>query len=132
MNIHPDFKNKKILQYVADLIINYGYEHYSDLSDADKEGLTALLIEANPYETDSIIDSHVVAYFCKSLNGTADDNENFLQIIKAKSVDYYEKTMELLFEYVNDDYESQRNEWLDFAAKHGDSDQAYDQYRDSL
>lgn len=40
--------------------------------------------------------------------------------------------MELLFEYVHDDYQSSRNEWLDFAAKNGDPDQAYDQYRDSL
>lgn len=82
MNIHPDFKNKNILQYIADLIINYEYDHYLDLSDADKEGLVALLIAANPTETDFITDTQTIAYFCKSLSGTSNDDENFYTFSK--------------------------------------------------
>lgn len=134
-NIHPDYKTKKILGYIADLITEYDYDTYSDLSESDLFGLVTLLNEAGGRidelsfisETDGIM-----ALFRKSLTGNIQDNENFLDAIKTGALEYYEHTMKSLFDYVYRDYQQSRHEWLDYVAKHGDPDQAYDQYRETI
>lgn len=138
MSIHPDYRNKKILNYVTDLIIDYDYNHYADFSQADKEGLVALLIDADGRMdefcciTDSTHSDETINLFKKALDGTQEDNERFLEAIKANAVHYYDRVMEELFYDVLSDYEQARHEWLDYMAKHGDPDEAYDRYREGL
>jgi hypothetical protein len=135
-NIHPDYKTKKILGYIADLIIEYGYDNYADLSESDLHGLVVLLNEAGgTIDELSFIsegNSGIMSLFRKSLVGNIQDNENFLDALKTSAIQYYEHTMESLFNYVHRDYQQSRREWLDHAAKYGDPDAAYDQYRETL
>lgn len=135
---NPIYRTKKVLTFIADLIIDYDYDHYYDLSEDDKAELTALLSEAagRDGEHEFIVESdnldQTIGYFRKALAGTREDDEKFLEIIKKNAIRYYENSMETLFNYVLDDYRHERNEWLDYVAKHGDPDEAYDRYREGL
>lgn len=133
--IHSDFKTKKILRFIADLIVDYDYKSYDDLSDADKSMLTAYLIEAagRSGETECIVESahfdQTINLFKKSLIGTKEDDENFLEAIKSNAIDYYEHTMQALFDYVLTDYQTSRMEWLEDIAKYGNPDDIDENYR---
>lgn len=138
-HIHPDFKTKKILGYVADLIIEYNYNNYEELHDQDKYALAAMLLEAAGRDgelefltehsyPEILIDKFRIAL----LSDKKEDNETFIFYAKEQAVEYYEHTMKSLFDYVHNDYQQERKEWIDFAAKHGDPDQAYDLYKENL
>jgi hypothetical protein len=135
---NPIYKTKKVLTYIADLIIDYDYDHYFDLSEHDKAQLASLLSESagSQSEHDFIFESDnldkTISYFRKALCGTAIDDENFLEVIKKNAIDYYDRSMEELFNYVWDHYRSERNEWSDAVAKNGNPDEAYDQLKDNL
>ncbi len=137
MTIHPDFKTKKILTFIADLIISYDYNSYDDLAESDKSTLAALMNEAGGRDDELSFlvegDTRVfLALFRKSLTGLPEDKENLMEALKDQAVQYYDYTMHQLFDYVINDYESSRKEWLDHMAKHGDPDQATDFYLEGL
>lgn len=137
-HIHPDFKSKKVLTYIADLIIEYGYDHYYDMSEGDKAGLAVLLNQQGGRSdefsciTQGAHSDQIINAFRKSLNGDREDDINFLETIKENVINYYDYTMKCLFDYVNEDFRLAKNEWLDHLAKEGDPDQAYDKYRENL
>lgn len=133
-NIHPDYKTKKVLTFVADLIIEYDYDTYDDLSESDLLSFASLLNEAGGVIDElSFIseDSHTTMESFRNYL-TSNNSENFLDAIKTSALHYYEHTMKSLFNYVYSDYQQSRREWLDHTAKYGDPDAAYDQYRESL
>lgn len=136
--VNPIFKTKKIKLFLADLIHDYQCDHYSKLSYSDKCELVALILEAlgNGNNHEFFVESNdldcTITLFKKSLNGTFQDNENFLDAIKEQAVKYYEETMTTLFSYALDDYEKSVHEWKDYIGKYGDSDQAYDAYKEQL
>ena len=133
-NIHPDYKTKKVLTFVADLIIEYQYDTYNDLSESDLFHFAALLNEAGGVIDElSFIseDSHTTMESFRNYL-TTNNSENFLDAIKTSALHYYDHTMKSIFNYVYSDYQQSRREWIDHAAKYGDPDIAYDQYRESL
>lgn len=138
MNIHPDYMDKKVLTFVADLIIEESYDSYSDLDETDKMALASLLIEAGgrddefSFLTNSSDSEQLINALRKALDGTSTDNQTLIDIIKDNVVEYYDNTMEKLFIYVMRDYECSKREWLDHLAKQGDPDEAYDRYRETL
>lgn len=138
MTINPIYRTKKILGAIADFIINYDYNTYSDLTDQDKGVIVALLIEASgrSNEYNCIIESNhadqTINFFRAALMGSSDDDHRFLDIIKTNAIEYYDETIHNLFNYVYEDYQSSKREWLDYAAKHGDPDAAYDKYRETI
>lgn len=124
MNIHPCFKTKKIFQYIADLLIEYNYDSYSDLSESDKSGLLILLIEAagRGSEAECITESthfDQLIYYLKQtlLNDTSENREKLAEVIKDNAIEYYDHTMKNLFEYVYGDYKQERKEWLENIGK---------------
>lgn len=136
--VNPIFKTKKVRQYIADLINDYDYDNFSDLSHSDKCEFAALLIEAagRDGEHECVVESNdldqIIGHLKKALTGTHDDDENLVFIMKDAAVRYYTDTMhELFYEGLND-YECERREWMDYVAKHGDPDEAYDRYREGL
>jgi len=136
-NIHPDYKTKKVLTFVADLIIAYEYDSYDDLSENDLFSFIALLNEAGGVIDElSFIseDSYTTMdSFRKYLTNNDRENlANFLDALKTSALHYYEHTMKSIFNYVYSDYQQSRREWIDHATKYGDPDAAYDQYRESL
>lgn len=136
--INPIFQTKKVRQYIADLIMDYDYDGYGDLSYADKCEFSALLIEASgkSSEHECIVESNhldqLMGALKKSLCGTQDDDENLLYILKENTVNYFNETMEALFEDNFENFQQERREWIDYVAKHGDPDEAYDRYREGL
>lgn len=135
---NPIYKTKKILTYVADLISEYGYDHYDDLSESDKSYLASLLSESAGVigEPDFIVESDhfdkTLLYFRKALCGTASDDEKFLEVIKKNAIDYYDRSMEELFNYVLYQYRNERHECGDYIVKKDNADDLYDSYKDSL
>ena len=137
INVHPEFYTKPIRQYISDLIHEYGYTHYIDLSTGDKAKLASLLIDAagkDGYECiiESTNSDQTLEVFKKSLSGTNDDDEIFLETIKSNAINYYDAIMNTLFNEMMAEYISERNEWMDYVAKQTDPDAAYEQYRRNL
>lgn len=136
--VNPIFKTKKVRQYIADLIIDYDYTSFSDLTHADKCEFAGLLIEAagRSGEHECLTESNdldqTIGALRKSLLGGYEDDENLLFILKDNTVRYYNETMHALFDDGFEDYQSERREWIDYTAKHGDPDEAYDRYREGL
>lgn len=136
--LNPIFKTKKVRQYIADLIMDYDYKCYGDLSNSDKCEFAALLIEASgkDSEHECIVESNdldqLIGALRKALSGTYEDDENLLFILKENTVNYFNLTMEALFEDGFQNFEQERREWMDYVAKHGDPDEAYDRYREGL
>lgn len=138
-NINPCFKTKKILHFVADLIVSYDYTSYFDLSDDAKQEFTAELIEAagRPGEAECINESanfdQLINSLKKSLKcGSKDNDLILLETIKNNAVEYYESTMEAIFNYVHEDYTAERNEWMDTLSNNGDPDEIYASYLEGL
>ena len=138
MNIHPSFRDTKILAHIADLIIDYKYHNYNDLTDEDKLPLVALLIKASGHSdefnwiTENVHSDQTINSFIKLLEGQKEAEFIFLETIKSNAIDYYDSILKALFEYVYEDYVQSRYEWLDKMAKEGDPDMAHDQYRNNL
>jgi len=138
-HIHPCFKTKEVLQYIAGLIIDYNYKSINDLSDTEKGEFAALLIEASGRlgEAECIVESphfdQTINYLKTALKAdTKENNEKFLMTIKDNAINYYENTMEAIFEYVLADYQQECREWLNHVAKYGDPDTAHDRYLEQL
>lgn len=135
---NPIFKTKKVKQFIADLVIDYDYNCYSDLAYSDKCEFAALLIEASGKnsEHECLVESNdldqLMGALKKSLSGTYEDDENLLFTLKENTVNYFDQTMEALFADGFENFEQERREWIDYVAKNGDSDEAYDRYRESL
>lgn len=136
-SIHPAFKTKKVLSHVADLIIEHGYDYYTDLSEGDKCELAALLNEVGGSDDEFCFltegDNELAAHFRNVLIRPSPTNqESLIETLRDNAIHYYDYTMDALFNYVKDDYKQSRNEWLDHMAKHGDPDKAYDLYRETI
>jgi hypothetical protein len=136
MSIHPDFRSKEILSYIADLISNYGYSHYNDLMDSEKEGLASLLVKVDePYAfiNDYPYSDELLNVFCQAMTSSTKDKDNeLLAVMKSQAINHYDLLMQRLFNHVLDDYQAERNQWLDHASKYGDPDEAYDRYLSQL
>lgn len=129
INIHPDFKSTKILNFIGDLITTYGYKSFNDLSFDEQAEIASLLIEVDdPLEfignTRLITKSISQALNHQTLNS----QENLIETLKTEAVDYYYSIIRSIFDYVLEDYESERKSWLDQLVKQGDPDEAYDRY----
>jgi hypothetical protein len=102
-SVHPIFKTKEVRHFINELIENYHYQDYSQLSESDKAQLASLLIEASGKdgEHECIVESNnfdqTMHYLKKALCGNQKDNQDFLRIIKSNAIHYYENTMESLF-----------------------------------
>jgi hypothetical protein len=131
------FNKRHIKGFVADLITEYGYERFDDISQTDKESLASMLLDAagRDYEFECLSESSnhdlIIGYLKSSLKGDKDANESLLEILKEAPVLYYTNTMEAIFVEVMENYETARREWLDYAAKE-DEDAAYEQFRNNL
>jgi hypothetical protein len=109
--IHPVYKTRKVREYVRELINDYGYKSFSDLSYADKCSFASILMEAcfrnGDHEciTESKDFEKIVICLRKSLSGTSSyqDDENLLYQLKDNAVNYHEETMEALFNDIFDD-----------------------------
>ncbi len=136
--VNPIYKTKKILTFLADLIVDYDYDCYRNLAVCEKAELVALLIEAagKADEANCLINSNdldqIMGFFKQALAGTRRDEQKFLDVMKKNAIAYYDETMESLFDYVLDDYRRERNEWLDTVTKYSDPDEAYEYYRDNI
>ncbi len=135
---NPTYKTKKVKTFLVDLIHDYDYKSYDDLCFSDKCELVSLILEALERNGDheffvesNDMDSTLIA-FRKSLNGTTEDDENFLEAMKEHAVRYYDQSMELLFQEQLDDYLSEKHEWRNYVSKYGDPDDAYDRYREGI
>lgn len=115
-NINPCYLTKKIRSYVSDLICDYGYKSYEQLSYSDKCSFSAFLIDASGKDTEHefLIESrHLdqsIAAFRKALFGDSVDDKKFLMTLKDNTISYFDETMEAIFDYVNED-KWQNDEW---------------------
>lgn len=134
----PCFNTKKVRLFVADLIIDSGYNEIGDLTFDDRCKFAGLLIEAagRAGEHESLLESNdldVIMYnIRKVLTEGHPYHDNLAFILKENSVNYYSEVMEAIFNERLDDLTQERHEWLNYAAKHGDPDQAYDLYRENI
>lgn len=136
--VNPMFKTPKVKQFIAGLIIDYDYNSFSDLSHSDKCEFSALLIDAydkhseHEFLTESNDLDQTISAFKQALRGSGDDDEHFLFVMKDNTVRYYSDIMEALFNDGYDNFKQERHEWVDYMAKHGDPDEAYDRYQEGL
>ncbi len=137
-SINPAYKTKKVLTFLADLIVDYDYDCYKDLAFCEKAELVSLLIEAagKTDEANCLVESNnldqIMGYFKAALAGSRRDDQKFLDIIKKNAIAYYEETMEALFDFALDDYRQERNQWLNDYSKYDDPDDMFEHYRESL
>lgn len=133
LDVNPCFRTKKVLQHIANLIIDYDYTTYYDLSEGDRRELAALLIDAagKDGEYECLVEckdsDQIIAALKLALTNSSNDDA-LIDTIKDAAVDYYDDIMHALFDGVYDDYCQERNEWLDRMAKDGDPDEAYERY----
>lgn len=120
-NIHQDFRSKKILNYVRQLIHAYSYKQFTDLSNGDLCEFVALLIEAGGMTdafnciTDSVHSDQNINLFRAALVGKKDANETFIDTLKDNAINYYSYTMNQIFDYTINDYESEICKWVNAA-----------------
>jgi len=133
------FKTKAVKQYIFDLIIDYKRNHPRDLLQDEREMITALLIESlSPFdEHESLVncddlDVVMAALKCALKDGCQESHLVLAEKTKAAVVKYYKDIIDELFWDVLGEFNSERNEWLDYVAKHGDEDQAYEMFREGL
>lgn len=119
----PIYNTKDVKSYLVDLVIENS--HYEDLTFADKYEFAKLLIKIGGDEFLHESDKATLLG-----NIFKDDNDGIIEEIKHLAVDYYDDIMHGLFDQAKDDYQQERNQWLDYAAKYGDPDDAYDKFRD--
>ncbi len=130
-SIHPSFNTTKVKHYVTDLIINYDYKQFSDLTYGDKCEFAALLIEAagKDGEHECITESEnldqIIGFLKKALAGNYEDDENLLCSLRTGAVSYYENIMEALFYSELENYQTKRNEWF----KYADKDETINEHR---
>lgn len=136
--INSIYLTKKVKQHVTDLIHDYNYSNYEDLSYSDKCEFTAHLIDAagKNSEHEFLLESNdldkMIGAFKKSLLGNYEDDENLMFIMKENAINYFEQTMQNIFEYIFEDYEQERNGWVSYEVRYGSSDDAYESYRECL
>lgn len=97
--------NTFIRKFIDNLIGIYNYKSYSDLSQGDKQELTALFIEQSSRNeefcaiTETRNADQTINLFKKALiSCSSEDNEAFLEAIKSNAVNYYESQIEQIFE----------------------------------
>lgn len=104
--INPIYKTRKIKKYVQTLSEVYGRKSYEDLSQSDRYEFAGLLIDAvgDNNEHECLVESghlnKTIAALRKALAGTREDNEELLYVIKENTVNFYEPTMESIFNEV--------------------------------
>lgn len=109
MSINP-FLTKQVKRYILSLIVDYNYKNFSDLSHSDKCELASYLIDSyskqdeHEFLIQSPLLTHIIFSFKKSLKGHITDDENFLAFMKESTVDYFEPTMETLFNEIYHDH----------------------------
>lgn len=93
---------KKVRQFVYDLINDYGYKSYYDLSYSDKCEFVGHLIEAAGKQTEHefLIESNhldqTIGAFKRAMLGGSDTN--FLDVMKNNAIEYYQNTMQDIFD----------------------------------
>ena len=122
---NPIFNTKEVRNHLVDLVVENN--HFDDLTFAEKYDFAKLLIKIAGDEFLHESDSSLLIS-----NMFNNDDDNLVHEIKNLAVNYYEPVMEGLFNQAKDNYQQERNEWLDHAAKNGDPDEAYDRFRDEF
>lgn len=128
---NPTFNTPKIRQFIYDLINDYDYKHYKELSFSDRCEFTNLLIEAagRSGEKECLIESNdldqVIYQLKKSLRDPRDNGHDLVFIMKEAVIHYYDETMETLFNHALSDYAEEKEDWLDYIGNHGDPDATY-------
>lgn len=104
--IHTSYKTSDVLKFTKSLICSYGYRDYKDLSIGDKQELVSYLIDTFKHDefcciTDAKHSDQTINLLKKTLRGEADVNTLF-DTIKTNAMDYYDSTMEEIFNYTLD------------------------------
>jgi len=120
---NPNYNTKELRSYLVDLVIDN--THYTDLTFAEKYDFAKLLIKIGGDEF--LHESDTTNLITKIFS---DDNDHIVDEIKSLAINYYDEMMHGLFDKAKDEYQQERNQWLDHAAKWGDPDDAYDKFRD--
>lgn len=132
------YSTRKVRQFVADLIIDKNCKSFYDLSHQDKYIFSALLIEAAgpKSEHECLLESNdldkIMVYIKESLIGNGEYEKSLAVLLKENAVNFYNDTMQAIFENGLENFDQERREWIDQAIKYGNPDEAYDRYRDGL
>jgi hypothetical protein len=132
------FNTPKVRSFILDLIKDHDRKKYSDLTYADKCAFASILINTSEKsaEAECIIESNdlfQIIYFLKdALLGNRIADQNLITTIKNVAVEYYEETMEILFESVLNDYEIDQADWNKYLIRNGDPDDVYNDRRNAL
>jgi hypothetical protein len=134
--IHPSYKTKQILEFVEEIICDYSYRSFSDVTLSDKYKLASMLSIQDGYAdllsflTESNNADQIMALFRKSITSPKQSHTDaFLEALKETYLDYYVTTMENLFNYVKEGIDSDKEAYIDHVRIYGDEDAAYDNYR---
>jgi len=103
--INPCYLNNETQDFIYELIIDYGYKSYFNLSLSDKYKLSTILSKASG-ESDELnfmseMDSHyLMNLFRRSVLSQKEmDKDYFMQEMQKFFIEYYDHTMKELFEY---------------------------------
>jgi hypothetical protein len=104
--LHTSYKTPDVLTFTKSLICSYGYRDYKDLSVSDKQELVSYLIDTFKHDefcciTDAKHSDQTINLLKKMLRGEADIKTLF-DTIKTNALDYYDSTMEEIFNYTLD------------------------------
>ena len=108
------------------------------LSESDKAELASLLIETDNSEgyeclvASKYSDETINALIRALKTEKAATDAYLVETIKKNAIQYFDETMQLLFEEEMSTYISERNQWLDEVGRYGDPDDLYNQYRKDL
>lgn len=136
MFIHPFYNTKEARQYCADLIYDYNYEEYAQLTIDDKCKFSAILLVGGEKLDDEVIVEnkelpHLLVHIGKLLLNEGDLTA-FNDDLKKAVVDYYDGLMNKIFTDVYTDWVLSQDEWYQWSAKQTDPDRAFSIYRESL
>lgn len=132
-NINPIFLNKEIKNFVYDLISDYSYRKYTELSFSDKTQLSGLLMKASG-DGECIVESSNYCDLMRNIsssliNDNAQSKQYIYNEIAETAVDYYDEIMSGIFAHVYSEMREEYEKWSDKIQKYGDPDDQYDSSR---
>lgn len=121
--IHPDFKSKKILSFIKDLIVGKKYQNVVEIDKTERATLVTYIIDAAGYaaESECIVESphfdQVMSLLKKAIVGKYEDDFRLAEAIKENAINYYDDLITDLFNYCLEEIDDPCN--IDF----GDDDE---------
>lgn len=128
-HIHPDFKTTKILGFITDLITDARCHSINDLTEHQLQQFSSLLIEAAGHDgeteflTQHAFSDVLILKIREALfNDSKDCDETLIHYMKSHAVEYYNDTMQAIFDSVYEDYEQNQLEWAAHVKQYGNPD----------